>query len=341
MASSAAVAPTAASTIRSSRSARSIALHVRAIPSGGLPQTRGIHEVQRDALDLHRLAHGVARGTWRRGYDRQVLACETVEQARLADIRLPREDDVQSGAQQAALLRAVEGVRERGPQPVQPPARVGAVERVELFLGKVEGRLNERSQLDQLGDEPVDRRGELPLQAADGAARGRLGSRLDEVRDRLGLREIEPVVEERAARELARLREARAELEAPAQQELQHDRAAVTLQLEDVLAGVGMRRRKIERDPVVDRPTCGVAKARARRAARLRQLSEQLDCKARESRTGDADHADAGVPLRRRDRRDRVGRVQRFAVAGLSFPPSIMRVICHCCPIDRMLLTSQ
>ena len=46
------------------------------------------------------------------------------------------------------------------------------------------------------------------------------------------------------------------------------------------------------------------------------------------------------APSRRRcDRRDDIGgRVQRFAAA---LPPSIMRLICHCWAIERMLLTNQ
>ena len=46
-------------------------------------------------------------------------------------------------------------------------------------------------------------------------------------------------------------------LQATRQQQLQDDRAAVRLQLQHVLAGVRLRRREVDRDPLVDRPAIG------------------------------------------------------------------------------------
>ena len=297
--------------------------------------------MQRDALDLNRLAHRVARRPGNGRHDGQVLPGEAVEQARLADVRLAGENDVQSGAQQAALLRPLERVRERRTQPLEPTARISTVERVDLLLREVERRLDERAQLDQLIDEVSDRGRELALKAAHRAARRGLGGRLDDVRDRLGLCEIELVVEERPPGELARLGETGAELEAAPQEHLQDHRAAVALELEDVLGGVRVRRGKVEGDAIVDRRARRIAEARARRMTWFGQQPEQLRREGLEARAGHADHADARAPRRGGDRGDRVGGAQRFAVAGLSFPPSIMRVICHCCAIDRTLLTTQ
>jgi hypothetical protein len=95
---------------------------------------------------------------------------------------------------------------------------------------------------------------ERALQRAAGRARGGLGAGVDEVGHGLGLREVELVVEEGALRELARLGQAaaRAGLQAARQQQLQQHRAAVGLQLEHVLAGVGVRRREVQRQALVD-----------------------------------------------------------------------------------------
>ena len=65
-----------------------------------------------------------------------------------------------------------------------------------------------------------------------------------------------------AARELARLSEARASVETRSEQYLHHDRAAVSLQLEHRLACIRMRRGKVKRDALVDRLAAGVAEYR-------------------------------------------------------------------------------
>ena len=99
--------------------------------------------------------------------------------------------------------------------------------------------------------------------SAERAACG--GAGVDEVDDALGLREIELAVEIRAPRELAGLGDARAELEAALQQQPQHDRAAVAVQLEHVLTRVRLRAPEKERDALVDGFAVGVAKSREHR----------------------------------------------------------------------------
>ena len=73
----------------------------------------------------------------------------------------------------------------------------------------------------------------------------------DQVADGFGLGQVELVVQERTFGELAGFGEPQpdgaARLEAAREQQLQHDGAAVRLQLEHVFAGVRMRRRKMDR----------------------------------------------------------------------------------------------
>jgi hypothetical protein len=94
---------------------------------------------------------------------------------------------------------------------------------------------------------------ERAVERAARRARRRLGTRFDQIGDGLGLREVQLVVQERATREFARLREpqpeAAAGIEAALQQQLHHDRPAMTLQLEHMLAGVRMRRGKYSAIP--------------------------------------------------------------------------------------------
>ena len=89
---------------------------------------------------------------------------------------------------------------------------------------------------------------ELAGERARGRARRRLGRCIDQVGHRLGLRQVESIVEERTPRELPRLGKPQAHraprLEAARDQQAQHDRTAMPLQFEHVLAGVRMRRRE-------------------------------------------------------------------------------------------------
>ena len=74
--------------------------------------------------------------------------------------------------------------------------------------------------------------------------------------DRFGLGQVELVVQEGAAREFARLRQAQAGLgpgfEHAREQHAQHDRAAVTLQFQHVLAGVRVRSLEVQGQAFVD-----------------------------------------------------------------------------------------
>jgi hypothetical protein len=112
-------------------------------------------------------------------------------------------------------------------------------------------------------------------QRTAGRAGGRLGAGVDQVGHRLGLGQVELVVEEGALGELAGLGQAQAgqarlagvgalqrRLQAARQQQLQHHRAAVGLQFQHVFAGVAVRRGKVQRQPVVDGRAIGIAPCR-------------------------------------------------------------------------------
>lgn len=76
------------------------------------------------------------------------------------------------------------------------------------------------------------------LEACEGTVSGRDGAGSDELRDTLGLGEVEAAVEERPEGEFARGGEAAACSEAQVQHALRGHAAAVAVQLDDVLARV-------------------------------------------------------------------------------------------------------
>ena len=312
IASSAAVTPLRASTMSSARSARSISFQVRSIPrrstSSAVSRRPAVSTTFSGTPSIWiacRTESRVVPGTG-------VTIASSSPASRLSRLDLPTFGWPASTtcrperSRLPCCARASVSV-ERAAQPLEPAAGVGAVQRIDLLLGEVERSLGERAQLDQLIDERADRAGELAAQAAHRAPRGGLGRRVDHVGDRFGLREVELVVEKGAARELAGLREPRAELERAAQQHREDERAAVALELEHVLAGVGMRRGEVERDAVVDRRAVRVEKDRARRAPRGRHLADQVAGEAGERPAGDPNDADPGAAMGRCDCRDRVG----------------------------------
>jgi len=155
-------------------------------------------------------------------------------------------------------------------------ARAGALEEVDLFLGKVERRLDQHAQVHDALGQGVDLLGERAGQRASGRPRGGLGAGIDEVGHGLGLGQVQLVVEERAGREFARVRDAQAEaaagLQAACEDQLQQHRAAVGLQFQDVLAGVGIRRGEVDRQALVQRLALRVEDGTVVRHARRQRL---------------------------------------------------------------------
>ncbi len=231
-----------------------------------LAQARRVDHVQRHALDLDGLLHLVARGAGDRRHDGQLRAGQGVQQRTLARVGLARDHHLDALAQQRALPRAPHHLRQRALQRRQLAMGIRLAQEIDLFLRKIERGLHQHAQVHQRIAQPVDLVGEGTRQRTAGAARGGFGAGVDQVGDRLGLREVDLVVQERALGELAGPRQPQARqarpargtvrlaggLQAAGQQQLQHHGAAVRLQLQHVLSGVAVRRGKIQRQPLVD-----------------------------------------------------------------------------------------
>ena len=212
--------------------------------------------MHRHAFDLDRLADLVAGRTGNRRDDRQLGPRQCVEQRTLADVGLASQHDLDALAQQCALARAGQHAGHIGHRRIEPTAGVCLFEEVDLLFGEVERRLHQHAQLDQAIAQRVDLARKRSGQRAARRARGSFGAGFDQVAHGLGLGQVDLVVQERTLGELTGFGQPQADLaagvEATRQQELQHHRAAVRLQFEHRFAGVGMRRREVDRQTMVD-----------------------------------------------------------------------------------------
>ncbi len=97
-----------------------------------------------------------------------------------------------------------------------------------------------------------------------------LGAAGDEVGNRLGLREVELVVEKRSLGEFAGLCKPRAKLDGGVNEHRHDDRPAMALQLQNRLACERAGRRKVKRDAAVQLLAAGVTKCAVGRMAGFR-----------------------------------------------------------------------
>ncbi len=176
-------------------------------------------------------------------------------------------------------------------------------------------------------------------------SRGRFGSARDQIGDRLGLSQVHLPVQKRSLGELTRPRESRTETQTSPEQHVHDHRTAMPVKFGDVLAGERMRRGECERDSFIDRLTRGVAKprnveVRGRDFPTAHVATESAERSARRCGRSRCHPAPAALQRPRSYRaRDCCRRDQDLA--ALFAPPSIWRVMNHCCASDSRLLTSQ
>ncbi len=157
---------------------------------------------------------------------------------------------MKAAAQQAALPGAEAKRRQIRLQFLQ--ARRGVFDDIDLLFGKIECCFDQHAQFDQALDQGMNGLRKLSGQRTQRSP-NRLRRRcLNQVGNRLGLCEIELVVEICAAGKFARLCKTRAKLKAAGEQELQNHRAAVSLEFQHIFAGEGIGRRKVEQDSLVE-----------------------------------------------------------------------------------------
>ena len=92
----------------------------------------------------------IAGGAGNFGHDRELLAGEPIEQARLADVRLARSTTCTPSRSRLPCRDAAEHRVELRRAAGEPLAAPAPLEEVDLFLGKIERRFDEHAQLDEL-----------------------------------------------------------------------------------------------------------------------------------------------------------------------------------------------
>ena len=244
--------------------------------------------MQRHSAQVDGFAYRVARRARDFGDDRPLGAGQSIQQARFADVGLARQDNLYAFAQQPALPRCRDNLRQLLAHTLKLGTRVPALEHFHVFFRKIEGSFDQHAQFGQGVHHRADLMGELPLQRTHCAARCLRGGRINQIGDAFRLCEIELIVEKCAFSEFAGFGNPRTEFETALQHHLQHDRPAVSLQLDDVFPRVGMRRGEIKRQALIDYAAIGVKKVGAGRVARLQLLRDQHVQHTRKVGTRDA-----------------------------------------------------
>jgi hypothetical protein len=259
--------------------------------------------MNRHTLDLQRLADLVARGAGNRRDDGQLRPGQRVQQGTLACVGLPGNDHLEPFAQQGALLRGVEHGGQLPGQPVEAATGIGLFQKIDLLFGEIQRRFDQHAQFDEPVAQVRDALGKGPGERAGCTAGRGFGAGVDQVGDGFRLGQIQFVVQEGALSEFTRLGQAQTwqralarRLETAGQQQLQHHRTAMRLQLQHVFAGVAVRRRKVERETLVDGQAIPTEKGTVGGMPRhQRAAGERLD-QRQQTAAGHAHDADRTPP---------------------------------------------
>ena len=178
-----------------------------------LPESGGIVNVERYSRDQDPFAHHIASRAGNVGDDSGLGTRQPVEKTGFPYIRLARDHELHTVAQNRAAVRPGKRRVDSGAQRLESCRSPGPSEELDsLFVGKVNRRFDVGPQLDQRIEMTTDRARELPGERAARATRSRGGRTVDDVRDRLGLRQVDTVVEKRPKGELAGPRDPSPEL---------------------------------------------------------------------------------------------------------------------------------
>jgi len=139
-----------------------------------------------------------------------------------------------------AVARGLEPLLGLGTKPADGhPGRPDVL--AHAFLGEVERDLEARDDVDESGLKVPDLVGQAARERARRQSDCAIRPRADHQRHGLGLSKVEAAIEERAARELAGRRQARAAGDEPLHDHPQERRRSVARELDDVLTGIGTR----------------------------------------------------------------------------------------------------
>ena len=140
--------------------------------------------------------------------------------------------------------------------------------------------------------------GELTLQRTRRCACGTDGAAVDQIRDSLGLCQIEFVVQISAFGKLTGPGLSRTQFEHARQQQIEHHRSAVSVQLKYVFTRKGMRRREIKAQAFVDDFASSIFEMVQFRDPWLRHLAQQTPGEFRGLPTRNANDTDTAATRR-------------------------------------------
>jgi hypothetical protein len=255
---------------------------------------------------------------------RSTIRC--VEQTRLAGIRPPDQHHRPALANDAAGAAVTRELIQLIPNRPDSGDRLGCGNEMEAFVGIVQRRLEFRGQIEQLGIDARDGRGERAFELIHRRARLQGRHRVHEVRHGLRLRQVQPSAQVRAQREFPRLSQPRALRHRQPDDPRQQQRTAMRADFDDVLARIGMRRGEPRRDDLIDDGSIGrIDQPGECRMSRFE--GRDLQQRARDTdrrRAGQPDDADAAPAGRCGNRDDGVvgSEAQRRASARRVFSRS-------------------
>ena len=207
------------------------------------------------------------------GHDGAVGSSEGIEEARLADVRTTREHNRRPVADHAPAAAILEERVDAVDDLAHAPLRLFRIDEVVALVGKIERRFEPRDQIEQRCIERSDPAGQRAFELIERDARLQRRRRGNQIRHGFRLHEIDPAGEKRAQCEFARARKPCARVDGGMHDRTQDHGAAVRGDLNDVVAGVGVRRLEVGRDDAVRRAgrRChgGCGDARQGRASRL------------------------------------------------------------------------
>ncbi|MNV60864.1 hypothetical protein D3C71_1533450 [compost metagenome] len=145
----------------------------------------------------------------------------------------------------------------------------------------------------------VDAGGKSPLQRVHGRACRLLGTGVDQVGNRFGLRQIQLVIKEGTLGKFAGTGDTHAgQRQYAFEQQIEDNRPAVALQFQHVFAGKRVRARKPQRDALVQSGAFGITERQVIGVTRLRQFAEQGLGYVFGATAGNTQNADAAASRR-------------------------------------------
>ena len=219
---------------------------------GGSAESGSVDKANGPPADVEPLLDRVARGAGCRRDDCAASAEKRVHERRLAGVGGSGENDEGSVAENASLVRARERVFYSIFGGGGFGGRIVEKRRRQVGLVDIKRVLESRREAENLVIEAAIRLCGGAALTGDGVVGCAIGLRVDQLDDALGFAEVHTSIEERALGELAATGEAGAGGEAGLEYAARRNRAAVALELDDILASVAARRCEREDDAPVE-----------------------------------------------------------------------------------------